>query len=146
MTNVHIDPSFDDEERRRRLMAGDVIIYSQIPEVVDFPAFTRELVTEALTPDEPTTVHTRRSPDELADVLIDFKPRFTHHSESTAYVRRIVTALAVPEQVHASGPNTSDVMRYSIDFSTVNTTDVHSGTGAPCTDVRSVGTKVFVPH
>jgi len=268
MANVHIDPSFDDEERRRRLFAGDVIVYTQIPEVQAFAAFTRDLVNDALGPDEPTSVHTRRSPEELADLLIDFKPKFIHHPESIAHVRRIVTALGaragevyadvpklrtafpqgglstgiayafqphrdtwyaaprqqvnwwmpvwpvaennimeffprwfgreipnnsgdydyyvanawrgrikdfsggkdtrvhpapngpldadepritvVPpvggimlfsgDQLHASLPNTSAATRYSIDFRTVHLNDVRDGTGAPCADVRCVGT------
>jgi hypothetical protein len=104
MANVHIDPSFDDAERRRRLFAGDVIVYTQVPEIQAFAAFTRDLVNEALGQD-PTSVHTRRSPDELADVLIDFKPTFIHHPESIAHVRRIVTALgARADEVYADVP------------------------------------------
>ena len=33
MVNVHIDPTFDDEERRRRIYAGDVVTYSAVPEI-----------------------------------------------------------------------------------------------------------------
>lgn len=105
MANVHIDPSFDDDERRRRLFAGDVIVYTHVPEVAAFAEFTRGLVTAALDPDDPTTVHTRRTPDELADLLIDFKPRFIHHPESIGHVRKIVEALgADPAQIHADVP------------------------------------------
>jgi hypothetical protein len=50
-------------------------------------------------------VHTRRTPDELADLLIDFKPKFIHHPESIAHVRRIVEALgADAAQIHADVP------------------------------------------
>jgi hypothetical protein len=267
MANVHIDPSFDDVERRRRLFAGDVIVYTHVPAIQEFAEFTRELVTEALGQDA-TTVHTRRSPDELADVLIDFKPKFIHHPDSIAHVRRVVTALGASEdelyadvpklrtafpqgglstgiayafqphrdtwyaapraqvnwwmpvwpvaennimeffprwfgreipnnsgdydyyvanawrgrikdfsgakdmrvhpaptealgadepritvvppvggimlfsgdQLHASIPNTSAATRYSIDFRTVHIDDVRDGSGAPCADVRCVGT------
>lgn len=93
MVNVHIDPSFDDEERRHRLFSGDVIVYSKVAEVADFAAFARRLVTDALAPHEPTNVHTRRSPEALADLLIDFKPQFIHHPESIGHVRRTITAL-----------------------------------------------------
>ena len=33
MANVHIDPTFDDAERRRRLYSGDVLVYTHVPEV-----------------------------------------------------------------------------------------------------------------
>lgn len=105
MVNVHIDPSFDDEERRRHIFAGDVIVYTNVPAIADFAAFTRELVTDVFAPDEPTTVHTARGPDELADILIDFKPQFIHHPESIAYVQRITTALgAGPDATYADVP------------------------------------------
>lgn len=105
MVNVHIDPSFDDDERRRRLFAGDVIVYTALPEVAAFAAFTRELVTEAFAPDDPPTVDAVRSPDELAEILIDFKPKFIHHPESIGHVRRITSALgASPDDTYADVP------------------------------------------
>jgi hypothetical protein len=105
VANVHIDPSFDDDERRRRIFAGDVIVYTHVDEVAAFAEFTRGLVTEALTPDEPTRVHEARTPAELADLLIDFKPRFIHHPESISHVRRITSALgSSPEDIYADVP------------------------------------------
>jgi hypothetical protein len=104
MANVHIDPLFDEDERRARLFAGDVIVYTQVPAVQAFAEFTRGLVTDALG-ENATTVHMRRSAEELADALIDFKPKFIHHPESIAHVRRIVTALgAGADEVYADVP------------------------------------------
>lgn len=268
MVNVRVNPSLDEAERRTALYAGDVVVYTDVPEIADFAAFTRGLIEEVFAPDVPTAVHASRTSDELADLLIDFKPRFIHHPESKEHVRRITTALgcdpgelyvdvpklrtAFPEghlstgiayafqahrdtwyaappqqinwwmpvwpaepnnvmeffprgfgneipnnsgdynyyvanawrgrikdfsggkdtrvhpaphpdlpadesrlcvvppvggimlfsgdQLHASVPNTSGLSRYSIDFRTVNSADVHSGTGAPMADVRCVGT------
>jgi hypothetical protein len=99
MVNVHVDPEFGDEERRIRLFAGDVIVYTNVPEISSFVAFARNLITGAFAPDEPTTVHEQRSPAELADVLIEFKPRFIHHPDSIEHVRRIVSALGVSAEL-----------------------------------------------
>jgi hypothetical protein len=105
MVNVHIDPSFDDGGRRRRIYAGDVIVYTSVPEIAAFAAFTRELVTEVFGPDDPPSVHRSRSPEELAEILIDFKPRFIHHPESIAHVQKIATALgADPATLYADVP------------------------------------------
>jgi len=99
MVNVHIDPTFGDEERRQRIYAGDVVTYSAVPEIAEFARFTRDLVTSALAPHEPRAVHTQRSPEELADLLIKFKPAFIHHPESIAHVRRITTALGAAAEL-----------------------------------------------
>ena len=42
MVNVHIDPAFDDAERRRRLFGGDVLVYTHVPEVAAFAEYTRK--------------------------------------------------------------------------------------------------------
>lgn len=105
MVNVHIDPSFDDDERRMRLFAGDVIVYTGLAEVADFAAFTRDLIIDAFAPVEPREIHESRSPDELAEILIDFKPKFIHHPESIAHVRRITNASgASAEDTYADVP------------------------------------------
>jgi len=105
MVNVHIDPSFDDEERRRRLFGGDVIVYTHVPEIAAFAEFTRSMITEVFAPHEPTAVHESRTSEELAEILIDFKPKFIHHPESIEHVRRITSALgASPESIYADVP------------------------------------------
>jgi len=105
VANVHVDPSFDDCERRSRLYSGDLVVYTQVPEVAAFAEFARDLVSETLAPDEPTTVHSHRTPEELADLLIDFKPKFIHHPESIQHVRRISEALgASPDRTYADVP------------------------------------------
>jgi hypothetical protein len=104
MVNVHVDPSFDEAERRHKIYSGDVVVYTQVPEVAEFAAFTRDLIIDALGAD-PIRVHERLSRDELADVLIDFKPAFIHHPESIEHVRRITTALGCrADELHADVP------------------------------------------
>ena len=44
MVNVHIDPVFDDDERRRRLFGGDVLVYTHVPEIAAFAEYTRETI------------------------------------------------------------------------------------------------------
>lgn len=45
-------------------------------------------------------------------------------------------------QLHASVPNTSGVTRFSVDFRTVNRTDLRSKQGAPMVDVACGGTAI----
>ncbi|MEV4334308.1 hypothetical protein AB0K02_27910 [Streptomyces sp. NPDC049597] len=44
--------------------------------------------------------------------------------------------------LHATVPNTSGWARYSVDFRTVDSDDLHSGSGAPLVDVRCTGTAI----
>jgi hypothetical protein len=105
MATVHIDPIFDDATRRQRLFQGDVIIYTRVPEILAYVEFTRALITETFAPHEPTAVHESRSPEELADILVAFKPKFIHHPESIQHVKHITTALgADPEMTYADVP------------------------------------------
>ena len=62
MVNLHIDPAFDDAERRRRLFGGDVLVYTHVPEVAAFAAYTREMITELFAPHDPITIQTRCTP------------------------------------------------------------------------------------
>jgi len=105
MVNVHIDPDFADDERRAKLLAGDVVVYSRLPEVWAFAEFTQNLINDVFAPHLPTSVHRQHTAEQLADILIDFKPRFIHHPESIKHVRRIVAAVgAEPESSYADVP------------------------------------------
>lgn len=98
MATVHIDPNFDDSQRRLRLFHGDVIVYTRLPEIAAFAEFTREMIEEVLAPHSPTTVHEALSPDELTDILVTFKPKWIHHPSSIEHVRRITEALGASQE------------------------------------------------
>jgi hypothetical protein len=105
MANVHIDPTFDDAERRRRLYGGDVLVHTHVPEVAAFAAYTRDMLTELFAPHDPVSIQTVHSPAELADMLITFKPRWIHDPRSMEHVRAVVGALGgAPEKIHADVP------------------------------------------
>ena len=105
MVNVHIDPAFDDAERRRRLYGGDVLVYTHVPEVAAVAAYTREMIAELFAPHDPRSIHEVHSPAELADVLIEFKPRWIHDPRSMEHVRAIARAFGcAPEKIHADVP------------------------------------------
>ena len=105
MVNVHIDPAFDDAERRRRLYGGDVLVYTHVPEVAAFAEYTRDMITELFAPHDPLTIDTVHSPEELADMLIEFKPRWIHDPRSMEHVRAVARALGCePEKIHADVP------------------------------------------
>lgn len=105
MATIHVDPVFDDAERRRRLFGGDVLVYTHVPEVAAFAAYTREMITELFAPHDPLSIQTVYSPEQLADLLIEFKPRWIHDPRSMDHVRAIARALGCePAKIHADVP------------------------------------------
>jgi len=105
MVNVHIDAAFDDDKRRRRLFGGDVLVYTHVSEIAAFAEYTRGMITELFAPHDPLTINTVYSPEELADMLIEFKPRWIHDPRSMEHVRAIARAFGcTPEKIHADVP------------------------------------------
>jgi hypothetical protein len=105
MANVHVDPVFDDAERRRRLFDGDVLVHTHVPEVAAFAAYTREMITELFAPHDPLSIHEVHTPEQLADILIEFKPRWIHDPRSMEHVRAIARAFGCePATMHADVP------------------------------------------
>ncbi len=105
MVNLHIDPAFDDAERRRRLFGGDVLVYTHVPEVAAFAAYTREMITELFAPHDPLTIRhgvlpraTRRHADRVQAAL-DPRPAVDGARA------RVARALGCePEKIHADVP------------------------------------------
>ena len=63
------------------------------------------MITELFAPHDPITITQVYSPDELADMLIEFKPRWIHDPRSMEHVRAIAKALGCePEKIHADVP------------------------------------------
>jgi hypothetical protein len=67
-----------------------------------------------------------------------------HHAGSELIVLPSVGSVLIfsGAQLHTSIPNVSGLSRYSIDFRTVDATDLTAGRGAPTVDVRCTGTAI----
>jgi hypothetical protein len=85
----------DDEERRMRIHAGEIFVYDRLRSVEEFASFTRGVVEAALAPHDPRHVHEALAPAELAPVLGQLKPKFTHHPEARRLLNRILEELGV---------------------------------------------------
>jgi hypothetical protein len=76
---VHIDSPLTDEERRARLYAGDIFIFSANPHSRRLIEFAREMIEEAFKGLDPRKLHETMAVEAVVDVLKDLKPRFIHH-------------------------------------------------------------------
>jgi len=91
MTTVFYDAKMTDDERRTRIYAGDLFVYSPRKSVQAFVEFTRGLLEEAFAPLDPETAQYKMSVEDFAALLGRLKPSFIHHPESKRHLREILT-------------------------------------------------------
>jgi hypothetical protein len=90
MTAVFYDSHLNDDQRRERLYAGDLFVFSARKSVVDFVDFTRQLIEEAFAPLAPESAQHHMEVEAYAELLGKLKPRFIHHPESKRHLQNIM--------------------------------------------------------
>ncbi|PZO54443.1 MAG: hypothetical protein DCF16_05060 [Alphaproteobacteria bacterium] len=95
MTNIYIDADLTDEERRARLYAGDIFLFSPTPASLELVALGRRMIEEAFAPHDPQTIHLHKSPAEVAEILAVVKPAFIHHPEAKRLLPMIMAERGV---------------------------------------------------
>jgi hypothetical protein len=90
MGSVFIDSAIADEERRTRLYAGDIFIFSSTEGTRALIDLARQMLEEAFAPWDPRTIHERKTPEEVAAVLGKLKPEFIHHPECKRIIPQIM--------------------------------------------------------
>lgn len=90
MSAVYFDAAISDDERRRRMYAGDIFIFSPTPATKDLIFLARNLLDEAFAPHEPRDIQNYLSAEEVASILSVMKPKFIHHPECKTLIARIL--------------------------------------------------------
>ena len=90
MTNVLIDATHDDEERRRRLYAGDLYVYGPTKATRAFQRFTRDMIEEAFGSMDPEHAQYEMPVEEYAALLARLKPAFIHHPDSKRLIQNVL--------------------------------------------------------
>jgi hypothetical protein len=104
MTVVHYDSRISDDERRERLYAGDLFVYSPVPETLELVEFARRMLVEAFAPHDPESAQFSMSVESLA-LLGRLKPSFIHHPESKRLLAAILARHGCdPEQTYFDVP------------------------------------------
>jgi hypothetical protein len=105
VTVVHFDSPMSDDDRRRRLFAGDLFVYSPTPHSTALVAFARELSERAFAPHFPPDAQHHLAGPDYVRILADLKPTFINHPRSAELVRGVLTDLgADPEQTYFDVP------------------------------------------
>lgn len=91
MASVHFDQKLSDQERRERLYAGDIFIYSPTPAAQELVALARDMLEQAFAPHDPRHIHGVLPAEETAAILGKLKPAFIHHPECKTIIPRILS-------------------------------------------------------
>ena len=89
-SSVFFDARLSDEERRARLYAGDLFVYSETPGSHDLIALARDMLETAFRPHDPRRIHEHRTPEEVAAILGKLKPQFIHQPTCKVLLPRIL--------------------------------------------------------
>jgi hypothetical protein len=93
MSTIFFDPPFADDERRRRLFEGSVVVLSPRAETRALIEHARAMVEQAFAPHDPLAIHRAIPVERCVDILAELKPRFIHHPRSKQLIRDLLGSL-----------------------------------------------------
>jgi hypothetical protein len=86
---IYVDPALSGDDLRAELYAGQLVVLTQLPAVAELVAFARSELETVLAPD-PEAAHLHHTPEHVAGLLADWKPRFIHSAEANRLVQAII--------------------------------------------------------
>lgn len=98
MTVLNIDPGHSDDERRRRLFAGEIYLITARPETLELCELAKEMLTRAFNGRDPRQVQHEMPVEQYAAVLAEWKPRFIHEPRAKEIIRRFLLGIGCDPQ------------------------------------------------
>lgn len=92
MSAVYVDPRVSNEDLRKLLYQGGVVVLTHLDPVAEFVEFARAELNKLFSPHDPQQAHRHHTPAELASMLGSWKPAFIHHERSRELVKAIALA------------------------------------------------------
>jgi len=89
MLTVHFDSPLSDSERRARLYAGEVFVFSPRAASLALAAFAFEQLREAFQPHDPPLAQHALPVEQFVERFGPAKPRFIHHPRTKVLVREL---------------------------------------------------------
>lgn len=115
--SVYYDSPMSDEERRARLYAGDIFVFSPTAASRELIELGRAMLEQAFAPHDPRQIHGHLTPEATAAILAKLKPQFIHHPECKRLIPRIMAAHGVDlEKLYFDVPRMRSA--YPVDFLT----------------------------
>jgi hypothetical protein len=88
--SVYLDAQMSDDERRERLYAGDIFIFSATVHSHALISLAQTMLERTFAPHDPRYLHEHMTPEEVAAVLATLKPQFIHHPECKKLIPAIM--------------------------------------------------------
>ncbi|MDZ4722483.1 MAG: hypothetical protein SGI97_01010 [candidate division Zixibacteria bacterium] len=82
MNTIYFDAAFNDDERRKQLYNGQILVYSPRGVATALCELGRNMAEAAFAPLDPRTAQFKMPVEEYAAVLADLKPKFIHHPDA----------------------------------------------------------------
>ncbi len=92
MIPVNFDAKIGDAERRQRLYAGEVFVYSPSATGRALCEFAHSMTRDAFHPLDPRMAQHSLPVERYAGILAELKPAFIHHPESKRLIRELLAA------------------------------------------------------
>ncbi len=90
MSAVLIEPKINDEERRQRLFAGALVMYTPTATAQALCDHAWQLIAEAFDPIEPESAQFELTVERFVEIIAPLKTRFTHHPRSKALLTNLL--------------------------------------------------------
>lgn len=115
--SVYFDSTMSDEERRERLYAGDIFVFSPTAASREMIELGRTMLEQAFAPHDPRQIQEHLTPEEAAAILSKLKPQFIHHPECKRLIPHIMAEHGVDlEKLYFDVPRMRSA--YPVDFLT----------------------------
>lgn len=102
---IYFDPPFSDQERRRALYDGQLIVLPASPASMALVEFGRKLIAEAFGPDDPRQAQHKMPVDQFHATIGKMMPVFINHAESKRLIRELLLACGCDlDDVHFDVP------------------------------------------
>lgn len=93
MSTLYFDAPAPDSERRERLYAGDLYVFSPRPSSEALCAHAREMIGEAFDGLDPLTAQYEMPVEQYVSIVAPLKPKFIHHPHTKELVRGVLDEL-----------------------------------------------------
>jgi len=93
MSAVHFDARMSDDERRERLYAGELFVYSPTRESLELVDLAKHMLGDAFGVRDPELAQNDMSVQGFAELLGELKPRFIHHPRCKELLPQLLATL-----------------------------------------------------